>query len=47
MLAASLAAISSLASGYAHWVFYANRSVPLNGVPAIFNMGSLTNNKVS
>ena len=47
MLAASLAAISSLASGYAHWVFYANRSVPFNGVPAIFNMGSLTNNTVS
>ncbi len=47
MLAASLAAVSSVASGYAHWVFYGSRSAPFNGVPAIFNLGSLTNNTVS
>ena len=47
VLAASLAAVSSIASGYAHWVFYAGRSAPFNGVPALFNLGSLTNNTVS
>ena len=29
MLAASLAAVSSIASGYAHWVFYGSRSALL------------------
>jgi Matrixin/IPT/TIG domain len=47
MLAASLAAVSSVASGYAHWVFYGSRSAPFNGVPAIFNLGILNNNTVS
>ncbi len=46
-IAASLAVVSSVASGYAHWVFYASRSAPFNGVPAIFNLGSLPNNTVS
>lgn len=47
MLAAGLAAVSSIASGYAHWLFYANDSVPFNSVPAIFNLGSLANDTVS
>jgi hypothetical protein len=47
MLAAGLAAVSSVASGYAHWVFFSGRSAPFTPVPAIFNLGSLTNNTVS
>lgn len=47
MLVASLAAVSSVASGYAHWVFFAGRTAPFNGVPATFTLGSLTNNTVS
>src|SRR5580698_149786 len=47
MLAAVLAAVSSVASGYAHWVFFGGRSAPFTPVPAIFNLGSLTNNTVS
>ncbi len=47
MLAASLAAVSSVASGYAHWVFFPGRSAPFNPVPAIFNLGNLPNNTVS
>lgn len=47
MLAAGLAAVSSIASGYAHWAFYSSRSAPFNGVPAIFNLASLRNNTVS
>jgi len=47
MLAASLAAASSLASGYGHWVFFSGRSAPFNPVPAMFNLASLTNNTVS
>jgi hypothetical protein len=47
MLAASLAAASSVASGYAHWIFFSGRSAPFNPVPAIFNLGNLSNNTVS
>jgi Matrixin len=47
MLAASLAAVSSVASGYAHWVFFSGRSGPFNPVPAVFNLAKLTNNTVS
>jgi hypothetical protein len=47
MLAASLAAVSSVASGYAHWVFFASRSAPFNPVPAMFSLASLPNNTVS
>jgi hypothetical protein len=47
MLAASLAAVSSVASGYAHWVFFSSRSAPFTPVPAIFNLTSLPNNTVS
>jgi hypothetical protein len=47
MLAASLAVASSVASGYAHWVFFSSRSAPFTPVPAMFNLASLTNNTVS
>src|SRR5579863_2682262 len=47
MLAASLAAASSVASGYAHWVFFSGRSAPFTPVAATFNLASLTNNTVS
>ncbi len=47
LLAASLAAVSSVASGYAHWVFFSGRNAPFNPVPAMFNLSNLTNNTVS
>ncbi len=47
MLAASLAVASSVASGYAHWVFFSSRSAPFTPVPAMFNLTSLTNNTVA
>lgn len=47
MLAASLAAAASVASGYAHWVYFSGRSAPFAPVPAMFNLASLTNNTVS
>src|ERR1700689_1820836 len=47
MLGASLGAASSVASGYAHWVFFSGRSAPFNPVPAMFNLANLTNNTVS
>lgn len=46
LLTAVLAAASSVASGYAHWVFFANRSAPFTPVPASFNLASLNNNTV-
>jgi hypothetical protein len=47
MLAASLAAASSMASGYAHWIFFSGRSAPFTPVAATFNLASLPNNTVS
>jgi hypothetical protein len=47
MLAASLAAASSVASGYAHWVFFSGRSAPFTPVAATYNLASLTNNTIS
>ena len=46
VLAASLAAASSAAFGYAHWVYFSGRSAPFTPIPAIFNVASLTNNTV-
>jgi hypothetical protein len=46
-MAASLAAASSVASGYAHWVFFSSRNAPFAAVPAKFNLASLPNNTVS
>ena len=47
MLVASLAAASSVASGYAHWVFFNGRNAPFIPVPAAFNVANLNNNTVS
>src|ERR1035438_3908110 len=47
MLAASLAAAASVASGYAHWIYFSGRSAPFAPVPAMFNLAKLTNNTVS
>ena len=46
VLAASLAAASSAAFGYAHWVYFSGHSAPYTPIPAIFNVASLTNNTV-
>ena len=47
MLAASLAAMSSLASGYYYWAYFPSRSGPFVAAPARFDLAALPNNTVS
>src|SRR5712692_459967 len=46
-LAASLAAMSSLASGYYHWIYFANRTGPFNPVPLRFDLNALPGGAVN
>ena len=46
-LAAGLIALSSFASGYYHWVFFANHDGPYSPVRAKFDLNALPNNTVS
>src|SRR6266852_3450644 len=46
-LAASLGAMSSFASGYYHWIYFANRTGPFNPVPARFDLNALPSNTVN
>ncbi len=43
----SLVAVSSIASGYYNWVYFAGRNGPFTPIPAKINLTSLTNNKIS
>jgi len=47
LLAASLAAMSSLASGYYYWAYFPARNGPFVPVPARFDLTALPNNTVS
>jgi uncharacterized protein (TIGR03437 family) len=47
ILATSLAAMSSLASGYYHWTYFANRTGPFNAVPLRFDLNALSGNTVN
>jgi hypothetical protein len=46
-LAATLAAASSIASGYYNWVYFAGGSAPFTPVPARFDLNALPNSTVS
>jgi uncharacterized protein (TIGR03437 family) len=46
-LAISLAAMSSLASGYYHWIYFANRTGPFNPVPLRFDLNALPGGTVN
>ncbi|HEV1284716.1 MAG TPA: matrixin family metalloprotease [Bryobacteraceae bacterium] len=45
-LAAALTALSSIASGYYHFVYFSNRNAPFNPINLQFDLTQLTNNTV-
>jgi hypothetical protein len=46
-LAAMLASVSSVASAYYHWTYFASRNAPFVPISAKFNLAALHNNNVS
>src|SRR5580704_18688381 len=45
-MAAALTALSSIASGYYHFVYFAGRNAPFNPINLQFDLTQLTNNTV-